>query len=166
METYLLDTSALTPLVDQGHQKHHETSARIVALGSAPIYVSVIALAEMQYGFALYEKFVGSILPDADKMMMKAQAYPRLDISNHTASAYAELKSTLAKHYLPTPKKEFRKQHVGDWADQFTGKALAIDDNDIWVCAQAREMNFVVIAGDKMNRIRTADPLLKYLQIT
>jgi predicted nucleic acid-binding protein len=165
VEAYLLDTSALTPLVDAGHVKHHAACAKIAALGSAPIYVSVIALAEMQYGFLMHEKFAGSILPDADKMMNKALGYPRLDILAHTATAYADLKSSLAKHYLPTPKKEFRKKHVEEWVDQFTGKPLAVDDNDIWVCAQAREMNFVVIAGDKMERIRQADPFLKHLLI-
>jgi len=165
MEAYLLDTSALTPLVDVGHLKHLDTSAKIASLGSVPIYVSVIALAEMQYGFSLYEKFTGSLLPDADKMMKKTQSYPRLDISNHTATVYAELKSALAKYYLPTSKREFRKKHVEDWVNQFTGKPLAVDDNDIWVCAQAREMNFVVVAGDKMERIRQADPLLKHLLI-
>jgi tRNA(fMet)-specific endonuclease VapC len=165
VEAYLLDTSALTPLVDVGHSKHRAASAKIASLGSVPIYVSVIALAEMQYGFSLYEKFTGSLLPDADKMMKKAQSYPRLDISNHTATAYAELKSTLAKHFLPTSKTEFRKKHVEEWVDQFTGKPLAVDDNDIWVCAQAREMNFVVVAGDKMERIRRADPLLKHMLI-
>jgi tRNA(fMet)-specific endonuclease VapC len=165
MEAYLLDTSALTPLVYAGHPKHHDASAKIASLGSVPIYVSIIALAEMQYGFSLYEKFTGSLLLDADKMMKNAQSYPRLDISNHTAAAYAELKSALAKHYLPTSKKEFRKKHVEEWVDQFTGKPLAVDDNDIWVCAQARETNFTVVAGDKMERIRQADPLLKHMRI-
>jgi len=165
VEAYLLDTSALTPLVNEGHLKHQAARAIIDKLGSAPIYVSVIALAEMLYGFGLYKKFEGSVLPNADGMMSKALGYPCLGISNHTASAYAELKSTLAKHYLPTPKKEFRKRHVEDWVDQFTGKTLAVDDNDIWVCAQAREMNFVVVAGDKMERIRKGDPLLKFLLI-
>jgi tRNA(fMet)-specific endonuclease VapC len=165
VEAYLLDTSALTPLVDVGHSKHQTTSAKIASLGSVPIYVSVIALAEMQYGFSMYEKFTGSLLPDADRMMKRAQSYPRLDISNHTVAAYGELKSTLAKYYLPMSRREFRKKHVEDWVNQFTGKPLAVDDNDIWVCAQAREMNFVVVAGDKMERIREADPLLKHLLI-
>lgn len=165
MEGYVLDTSALTPLVDEGHAKHHVAVTKIAALGAVPVYVSAIALAEMQYGFALHEKFTGSPLPDADKMMAKAKNFPRLDISNHTATAYAELKSSLAKLYLPTSKKEFRKRHVEEWVDQYTGKPLAVDDNDIWVCAQAREMNLVVAAGDKMERIRQADPFLKHLLI-
>ena len=165
MEAYLLDTSALTRLVDAGHPKHLDASAKIASLGSLPIYVSVIAFAEMQYGFSMHKKFAGSLLPDTDKMIKKAQTYPRLDISNHTAMAYAELKSALAKHLSSTSKREFRKKHVEEWVDQFTGAQLAVDDNDIWVCAQAREMNFVVVAGDKMERIRRADPLLKHLLI-
>jgi predicted nucleic acid-binding protein len=165
VEGYLLDTSALTPYVDGGHAKHEAARTLIDGLGTAPVFVSVIALAEMQFGFSLHKRFTDSFLPDADKMMQKAQSYPRLDISNHTATAYANLKAALAKQYLPTPKREFRKKHVWDWVDQITGKPLAIDDNDIWVCAQAREMNLVLIAGDKMERIKAADPLLKHLLI-
>jgi tRNA(fMet)-specific endonuclease VapC len=166
VDAYLLDTSALTPLVDPGHVKHQSATAIIVSLGSAPVYVSVVALAEMQYGFQLFEKTQGTALPDAAKMMAAAQNYPRLDIAQHTATAYAELKSALAVHYLPNVTKTFRKKYVEDWIDKATGKALMVDDNDLWVCAQARETNYVLIAGDKMETIRKADPLLKLLLIT
>lgn len=165
MEAYLLDTSALTPLVDVGHNKHNAAVATIASLASSPIYVSAIALAEMLYGIQLYEKSKGTTLPNATTMMSKAQRYPRLDISQHTALAYAELKSTLAQHYLHDTTRTFRKKYIEDWVDQFTGKALAVDDNDLWVCAQAREMNFVVLARDKMERIRQADKKLKFLLI-
>jgi predicted nucleic acid-binding protein len=165
VEAYLLDTSALTPLVDTGHTKHQAATTLITGLGAAPIYVSAIALAEMQYGFRLYEKSTSTLLPSAKQMMTAAQNFPRLDILHHTAAAYAELKATLATHYLPKVTKEFRKKYVEDWIDQFTGKALMVDDNDLWICAQALEMNFVVVAGDKMERIRAAEPKLKFLQI-
>lgn len=165
VEAYLLDTSALAPLVDMGHPRHVASTAAIADVGSAPIYVSAIALAEMLYGYRLYEKSTGATLTNAAAMIRAAQIFPRLDISLHTAAAYAELKSTLAKHYLQNTTKEFRTRYVEDWIDQFTGKALKIDDNDLWVCAQAREMNFVLIAGDKMARIKEADPQLKLLLI-
>ena len=165
VEGYLLDTSALTPLVDASHLKHELVTNVITGLGDAPIYVSVIALAEMLYGIVLYEKAEGKGLPNAEKMISHAKLFPRMEIGRHTALEYAKLKADLAAHYLPKVAKQFRKKWVEDWIDKFTGKRLGIDDNDLWICAQAREINFMVIADDKMSRIRQADPLLRWCPI-
>jgi tRNA(fMet)-specific endonuclease VapC len=75
------------------------------------------------------------------------------------------LKAMLATHYLPNVTKQFRTKYVEDWIDKFTGKVLGIDDNDLWICAQSCEMNFTLIADDKMNRIKKAAPKLKIIPI-
>jgi len=165
VESYLLDTSALTPLVDPGHTRHVIARTVVAALGTSPIYVSVIALAEMMYGIRLYEMATGTSLPNATAMVASAQQYPRMEITRHTAPEYAELKSILAIHYLPNVTRQFRKRWIEDWIDRFTGKALHVDDNDLWICVQARESNLTVIAGDRMNVIRRADPSVKLLII-
>jgi predicted nucleic acid-binding protein len=166
VEGYLLDTSALTPLIDEGHNQHTAAMTTIKSIGTSPVYVSAIAIAEMVYGFRLYEKSTGAMLPNAEKMKDAAKSYPKLEITHHTESAYAELKATLAVYYLPNVTREFRKKYVEDWINKFTGKALGVDDNDLWICSQARETNFVVVRGDKkMDVIKTADPLLKLMLI-
>jgi tRNA(fMet)-specific endonuclease VapC len=165
VETYLLDTSALTPLADASHLKHAAATTLIQSLKNAPIYASAISIAEMMYGLALYEKTHGTKLPNADQMLSDAKLYPMLDIEHHTAAEYAELKATIATYYLPNVTKQFRTKYVEDWVDKFTGKALGIDDNDLWICAQSCEMNFTLIADDKMNRIKKAVPKLKIIPI-
>lgn len=166
MDSYLLDTSALSPLVDPGHQRHATARASVAALGSAPVYVSVVALAELQFGIRLFEMSTGQALPNASKMISDAHNFPRQDIGLHTAKEYAELKSLLAVHYLPNVSSQFRKKYVEDWIDRFTCKALQIHENDLWICAQAREINFVVICGDKrMARISSADHRIRLLII-
>lgn len=166
MESYLLDTSALSPLVDPGHPQHTVARAVVAALGTAPIYVSDIALAEMRYGIQLYEMATGVSLPNAAAMITSAQQFPRMEVTRHTLSEYAELKSILAVHYLPNVTRQFRRRHVEDWIDRFTGKALHVDDNDLWICAQARESNLTVITGDRrIAVIRRADPSVKLLII-
>ena len=116
----------------------------------------------MRYGIQLYEMSTGASLPNAAAMIASAQQFPRMDIARHTATEYAELKSILAVHYMPNVTKQFRKRYVEDWIDKFTGKALRVDDNDLWICAQARETNLTVIAGDRrMEVVRRADPTVK-----
>ena len=122
MEAYLLDTSVLSPAVDAGHNQHTAAITTIKSIGTAPIYVSVLALAELIYGFELYKKSTGSVLPDADKMLAAAVLWPPLEVTHHTAAVYAELKAALAVHCLPNVTREFRKKYAEDWINQFTGE--------------------------------------------
>ena len=165
METYLLDTSALSPLVDASHNKHARATVLIQRLAPSPIFVSVLALAELRFGLDLYERSQGMPLPNAQQMLSAAQGYECLDVGHHTAAEYASIKAAVALRYLPNVTKQCRKKWVEDWVNQFTGKKLGIDDNDLWICAQACEVNFTLIADDKMKRIKTAEPRLKLLSI-
>lgn len=165
METYLLDTSALSPLVDSSHPKHGLATTLIANLSSTPMYVSVLALAELAFGLELHEKAHGTKVPNAEQMLSDALNYPRLWVEHHTAAEYASLRATVAVFYLPNVTKQFRKKWVEDWVDRYTCKKLGVDDNDLWICAQALEMNFTLIADDKMNRIGKAEPKLKLLPI-
>jgi predicted nucleic acid-binding protein len=166
VEGYLLDTSALSPAVDPGHYQHAAAITTINSIGTAPIFVPVLALAELIYGFQLYQKSTGVILPDAEKMLTAAKLWPPMAVTHHTAPIYAELKAALAVYCMPNVTRQFRKRHVEDWINQFTCKTIGVDDNDLWICAQARESNFVLVRGDKkMDVINNADPLLKLMLI-
>jgi tRNA(fMet)-specific endonuclease VapC len=162
VDSFLLDTSALSPLVDDEHGQHLPAIASIAALGGCPIYVSVIALAELRFGIYLHESAKGRRLRNADELISKAEQYPRLEVTTHTLHEYAKLKSALAIYYLPNVTRNFRKRWVEDWIDQFTDKRLRVDDNDLWICAQALDVNFTVIRGDKkMDVIKSAEQRLK-----
>ena len=110
MDSFLLDTSALSPLVDDEHRQHSSAIASIAALGSCPIYVSVIALAELRFGIYLHEMATGRRLRNADELISKAEQFPRLEVTTHTLHEYAKLKSTLAIYYLPKVTRNFRRR--------------------------------------------------------
>lgn len=86
METYLLDTSALSPLVDRSHRNHGHAMTLVAGLSDSHIYVSSVALGELAFGLALYEKAHGKKMPNAGQMLSDALNYPRLDVDNHTAT--------------------------------------------------------------------------------
>ena len=62
-----------------------------------------------------------------------------LEITRHTSAAYAELKAKLASKYLVKALRQNRPRWVEDWIDKATGKKLQVDENDLWICAQAKE---------------------------
>jgi predicted nucleic acid-binding protein len=167
VDGYLLETSALSALLDPEHDKHAIVKSTIAGLSSgAPVYVSSVALAELAFGVKLYEACKGS-LPKADNMLAGANSYPKVDVTRHTSLEYAELKKNIALKYLAVPlSKDDRKRWIENWVDKNSGQTLGIDENDLWQCAQARERNLVLVTIDRrIKRISEADQILQLLHI-
>jgi len=63
-------------------------------------------------------------------------------------------------------KRNQRSPWIEDWIDQNSGRALLINEGDLWMCAQAKERNLILLTIDeKMRRISTADPDLQVMEI-
>ena len=167
VDGYLLETSALSALLDPTHDKHAAVKSTVQSWPSeAPVYVSSIGFAELSFGVRLYEACKGE-LPKAASVIAGAKTYPTLEITRHTSKEYAELKTNVATTYLKEPlNKPDRKRWIENWVDKTTGQVLQIDENDLWQCAQARERNLVLVTtDDRISRISDADPTLKILVI-
>ena len=77
---------------------------------------------------------------------------------------YAQLKADMAKRYLPNASKKGRPRWLEDWVDKTKGKKLGIDENDLWMCAQAKERELILVTTDRgMQRISDADQLVELL---
>lgn len=160
MEGYLLETSTLSALLDSEHPKHADAKAAVGALDPAsPKYVSVVALAELTFGQRLIEAFTRTSPAYLAAILAEARRHALLDITRHTASEYAELKAILARTYLDKALRRDRPRWVENWVDRATGQILQVDENDLWMCAQARERELIMITADaKMDRVSKADP--------
>ncbi len=55
----------------------------------------------------------------------------------------------------PSPRK-VKKRRAEQLCDPITGRELGIDENDLWIVAQAAERNLVLVTHDKIVRIREA----------
>ena len=167
MDGYLFDTTTLSIYLDPTHRFHDEKKGALDALpADAPRYISVIALAELMFGVDLAGAIGRGDLPALRRMIDLARTYAVLDLSHHTAAAYARLKTTLATKYLANPLRRHRPKYVEDWVDKATGKALGIDENDLWMCAQSKERDLVLVTADaRMQRIEDADPEVRLLII-
>ena len=82
-----------------------------------------------------------------------------LSRNQHTAAVYAETKAKLAEKYLTSTLRRDRPRYLEDWVDRSTGKCLGVDENDLWMCAQAKERDITLVTADgRMRRIPDADP--------
>jgi predicted nucleic acid-binding protein len=166
VDGYLLDTSAISALLD-GHHKNYEPVRRAdeAIESGAPRYVSRISIAELAFGVALYEFGAGQPHARASGVLKRAQAeYAILEITKHTATEYAELRKMLAVTYLGSLLQSQRPRWVDQWVPRVTGEKLQVDENDVWICAQARERNLTLITTDEdmVIRISKADSSIKF----
>ena len=89
-----------------------------------------------------------------------------IDITHHTASVYAEVKALIAQKYLANVLRKDRPKYIEEWVDKATGQKLGIDENDLWMCAQAKERDLIFVTADsRMKRIPDADPDVRLLTI-
>ncbi len=167
MDAYLLDTTILSIYLDPTHPHHAEKGQSLAALpAESPRFISAVALAELGFGTKLAAVIGKGNLPVLEAMIVQARSHAVLDITHHTAAVYAEVKAGIAGKYLAKMLRKDRPKYIEEWVDKATGQKLGIDENDLWMCAQAKERDLVFITADgRMKRISDADPDVQLLTI-
>ena len=160
MTGYIYDTSVLSALLDAAHQRHPDIARSVASLPEdSSHFVSAVSLAELTFGVRMSEFFAPSRLPALEQMLIDARAYGVLEVGHHTAAAYAELKTNLAKRYLFKANRHDRPRWLEEWPLKNRGQRLQVDENDLWLCAQAKERSLTLLAADGgIQRIADADP--------
>jgi predicted nucleic acid-binding protein len=161
---YLLDTSALSAYLNEDHQ-HHVTTATVVdgLPSNAAKFVSVVTHAEFDYGIRLAELQRNRRLGEYRQRLGVVRKYASLDLTRYTSEYYAELKVNLASKVFRKPGKKMPRW-IEDWVERGSAKRLQIDENDLWICAQAKERDLVVVTGDvDIRQLSVLDPDLKVL---
>lgn len=167
MNGYLLETNTLSALLGPDHPKHAAAVATVETLPNDALkFISCVALAELQFGKELVTAFTGQSPPHLTSVLARAATGSVVEITRHTAASYAQLKAMLAQAYLNKWMRKDRPRWIENWIDKATGEKLQVDENDLWICAQAREHNLILVTADaKIERIRKADPALQLLVI-
>jgi predicted nucleic acid-binding protein len=161
MDTYLLDTNLVSVLYDARRPNHKAVRQAVAALDPlAPQLISVITIGELRFGLAL-SRAAGQPLKHIEACIEKAEEHPLAEIGRYTGEAFAYVKSSVALQRLNVRRRIPR--WVEGWTDRITGQLLQIDENDLWLAAQAVERNFVVVTSDQdfIQIIATAVPELR-----
>lgn len=146
MDTYLLDTNLVSVLYDRGRPNHRAVRAALLAFDpAAPQLVSAITMGELRFGLAL-SRAAGRPLDHIEACIERTEEHPLAEVSRHTAEAFGYVKSSVALQRVDIRKRVPR--WVEGWSDRVTGQLLQIDENDLWIAAQAVERNLVVVTSD------------------
>ena len=78
---------------------------------------------------------------------IKSKRPKTFEIDIHTANKYGELRALLFEKYAPKKRKSgLRPEQL---IDPITSRELGIQENDIWIAAQAMVRNMVLVTADK-----------------
>ena len=160
MRDFLLDTQTIRFWHDGGCSQHASVSGNVTLLRQLAtplemkpkLLVSVITLGEIEFGHrvalardpaeqAAYVKFVQEELPNP------------FELSSDATAAYGELRMRLFNKYAPREKRK-PKMRPEQLVDPVTAKELQIQENDLWLCAQAAAHGMVLVTNDRMTQIR------------
>jgi predicted nucleic acid-binding protein len=146
MDTYLLDTNLVSVLYDTGRTNHRAVRAALAAFDpAAPQLVSAITIGELRFGLAL-SRAAGRPLSHIETCIERTEEHPLAEVGRHTAEAFGYVKSSVALQRVDIRKRVPR--WVEGWSDRVTGQLLQIDENDLWIAAQAVERNLLVVTSD------------------
>ena len=155
MSGYLIDTQTITYWFDgESGRFPHVQQAAEARRGIGPLYVSVISLGEIRYGYACQAGSAGAKRDEFLKFL-REELPQVLTIKKHTSEPYGQVRAALFERFAPHSRRG-RKQRAEELIEPATGRELGIDENDLWLVAQAIERNLVLVTNDKMTHIREA----------
>lgn len=152
MDGYLLDTCILSYWFDTHVPQHNSVTAGVEALPrESPLRISVITWGEIEYGHR--KAFGASPLAQRRFRSFVTERVPSvIEVRRGTAAYYGEIRARLFDTYAPgKQRKGLRPEQL---VDPITSKTLGIQENDLWMAAQAAEHNLVFVTGDKMDHLK------------
>jgi len=160
MRDFLLDTQTIRYWYDEDCPQHAAVIDNIESwkeqarlLEHKPkLLVSVVTLGEIEFGHRVQVgdqsvhnearlKFVGEQLPES------------WELTEDAVAVYGEIRSRLFNKFAPGEKRK-PKMRPEQLVDPETSLNLQIQENDLWLCAQAVGHSMVLVTNDKMRAIR------------
>jgi predicted nucleic acid-binding protein len=155
----LLDNNIISILAQPSNPRHAPMKKRFEELGDAPVFLPVIAIAEIEFGM------VKTKTPDATQQAAVRQFfvdYPlHLGIDDNTVEPYALIRTQIWRDHA-TPKGvggAHKEKQPEDLTERVTGRALGIDERDLLIASTAAQYGLVLITNDSnegMKRIENA----------
>lgn len=161
MDGYLFDTNAVSPLWNARHPEHDTIKTFFSGISHSPVWLSTIVLAEIEYGLKIAPKMDIDAQNKIRSEMAKFSLV--LDIDKHTVGPYSDLRAELFKKYS---QKDRRGRLTAKWPEDLfertSAKQLGVQENDVWIAAQAIQYDLILVTDDFMQRLVEVSENLEY----
>lgn len=161
---YLLDTNILSYWFDPNCAEHELVKSRLLALANSArqptLFISSITIGEIEYGHQAEQQPLRQAIQAQFWGFLEARLVP-IDVRRSTGLEYGALRAALFERFAPR-KGRRRGLRVEQLVHPVTAKSLGIQENDLWIAAQALEYDLTLVTHDAMTPIRQcADERLK-----
>ncbi|NLX57666.1 MAG: type II toxin-antitoxin system VapC family toxin [Phycisphaerae bacterium] len=164
MKGYLLDTNAVSDWLDATRPRHATVSDNIGRLMRTEtlLLTSTIVLGEIEYGIQTAPQEIQQRLEEFRSQVEVEFVHNRLllDVTRGTTFVYGDLRARVFEKYAPGEKRK-KGMRPEELTSPTTSKELGIQENDLWIAAQAIERNLILVSNDAMRRIRDVAPELR-----
>jgi predicted nucleic acid-binding protein len=137
-----------TNIVRLWYAKNPVVTGKILSIPSGSnLYISAVSIGEIEFGH-LSVRAIDKV-KQADFRRWISQTFDPhlLDITHSTAQEYAKLRRYICDNY-------YKKSKYIELYEDAQANILGIDENDLWLVAQAYEHNLTFVTNDKMFRIK------------
>jgi len=147
---YLLDTNILSYLAYPLDNLYRQRVQKKLALFGTDtlFFMSAISWGEIEY---VAKQLLQQRMREQDRKELD-RFFP-VKVTKETGEAYAEIKTRLFEKFAPHERRR-KGGRVEQLKDPLTGLALGVDENDVWITAQAIEHKLILVSHDKMHNIR------------
>jgi tRNA(fMet)-specific endonuclease VapC len=152
MDGYLFDTNAVSPLWNVRHPEHDIIKDFFASVSQSPVWLTTIVLAEIEYGMKITPEMD---IDSQNQVRHEMSNHPFiLDIDKHTIGPYSDLRAELFKKFSPRDRRgRLTVKWPEDLIERTSAKELGVQENDIWIAAQAIQYNLILVTGDHMQRL-------------
>ena len=152
IQGYLLDTNIFEYWLNKSRPEHTTVMSHLSKLHpDAPVTTSLIVLGEVSYGFQVATPKHRAYPKEVLEFIRNELPSP-LPIRSSTTHVYGMLRAALFDKYAP--KKNIKGLRSEQLIDPVSSKSLGIQENDLWISAQALEHNLVLVTNDQMKHLR------------
>jgi predicted nucleic acid-binding protein len=157
---FLLDTQTIRYWHDSRCPQHAAVIGNVTALRQLAVpldvkpklLVSVVTLGEIEFGHRV-ALAPDSVAQAAYIRFVQEEVPTPFELSSDAVAIYGDLRTRLFNKYAPGDKRK-PKMRPEQLVDPATAKELKIQENDLWICAQAVAHAMVLVTNDRMTHIR------------
>jgi tRNA(fMet)-specific endonuclease VapC len=117
-----------------------------------PLAISAVSLGEIEFGLRVHPADVVEFEVELQRFIQD-QLPLVLNVTSTTRTYSGALRARVFECFAPR-KKRGKRSRAEELADPATGRELGVQENDLWIAAQALEHNLVLVTNDQLSRIR------------
>lgn len=160
---YLLDTNIILLLFMPRDPRHLGVSVSFQAVKQGPVFLPVIAIAEIESGIARY---TGTREEEKRAVRNFFLEYPlHLPIDDNTIEPYALIRAQLWRdHGTKKNRGGYKEKVPEELVERISGKSLGIDERDLLIASIAVQYNLILATNDQNQGMKRIEESTRKLE--